>query len=76
MNTGGTRDIIVHGETGLLSATPEALADDVRRLRRDEALRGRLAAAARTRAETLFDAPAVITRVEHLYTDLVGSAGR
>ena len=26
MDTGGTRDIVVHDETGLLSTTPEALA--------------------------------------------------
>ena len=33
MNTGGTPDIVIHEQTGLLSATFEALADDVRRLR-------------------------------------------
>ena len=33
MNTGGTPDIVVDEETGLLSATPEELAADVRRLR-------------------------------------------
>ena len=70
MNTGGTADIIVHGETGLLSATPEALADDVRRLRGDEDLRRRLADAARLRAERLFDAASVTGRFEALYADL------
>ncbi len=71
MDTGGTRDIIEHDRTGLLSKTPEALADDVRRLREDPALRARLAAAARERAEREFDAQSVVTRIERLYADLL-----
>jgi glycosyltransferase involved in cell wall biosynthesis len=70
METGGTRDIIDPGHTGLLSATPDALAIDVRRLRGDEALRAQLGSAARQRAEREFDAPSVVTRVEHLYMDV------
>jgi glycosyltransferase involved in cell wall biosynthesis len=70
MNTGGTPDIVAHGETGLLSSTPDALADDVRRLRDDEALRRRLGDAARLRVERLFDAPAVVERIEALYRGL------
>lgn len=69
MNTGGTPDIIEHGVTGLLSATPRALAADVRRLRADQELRGRLGAAARVTAAR-FDAPAVIARIERLYLNL------
>jgi glycosyltransferase involved in cell wall biosynthesis len=76
MNTGGTPDIIVHEETGLLSQTPDALADDVRRLQEDEGLRRRLGEAARRRAERLFDAPAVIDRVEQLYSELRVSVAR
>jgi glycosyltransferase involved in cell wall biosynthesis len=72
MNTGGTPDIVVHGETGLLSRTPEELAVHVRQLRGDEELRTRLGEAARRRAEALFDAPAVVARVEALYRDLAG----
>jgi glycogen synthase len=71
MDTGGTRDIIEPGVTGLLSSTPEGLAEDVRRLRRDEALRARLAAAARRRVETEFDADPVVARIERLYMELV-----
>ena len=41
MDTGGTRDIVEPGVTGLLSTSPEGLAADVRRLRQDEALRRR-----------------------------------
>jgi glycogen synthase len=69
MNTGGTRDIVEDEVTGLLSSTPGELADDLRRLRADEALRRRLGAAARERARR-FDAPAVVERVEALYLDL------
>jgi glycosyltransferase involved in cell wall biosynthesis len=75
MNTGGTPDIVTHGETGLLSSTPEALADDVRRLAGDEALRRQLGNAARRHAERRFNAPAVVQRVESLYLALTrGSA--
>jgi glycosyltransferase involved in cell wall biosynthesis len=70
MNTGGTPDIVRHDETGLLSATPQALADDVRRLREDERLRARLGRAARLWVEQHFDAPAVVGRVDSLYRDL------
>ena len=49
MNTGGTPDIVKHEETGLLSTTPDALADDVRRLVGDEALRSAAGVAPRTR---------------------------
>jgi glycosyltransferase involved in cell wall biosynthesis len=70
MDTGGTRDIIDAGVTGLLSSSAEGLADDVRRLRGDEALRGRLGAAARRKIETEFDAPAVVRRVAGLYERL------
>jgi glycogen(starch) synthase len=70
MDTGGTRDIIEPGVTGLLSSTPEGLADDVRRLRGDEALRQRLGDAARRKVEREFDAAAVVARVEQLYEEL------
>ena len=70
MNTGGTPDIVVDEETGLLSNTPEELASDVRRLRDDEGLRRRLGAAAMARAVELFDAAATTERIERLYQDL------
>jgi glycosyltransferase involved in cell wall biosynthesis len=74
MDTGGTSDIIVHERTGLLSATPDALASDVRRLRNDPDLRRRLGAAARQHAEERFDAPAVVARIEALYVELRGTS--
>src|SRR6185503_15165415 len=51
MNTGGTPDIVVDEQTGLLSATPGELADDIRRLRHDPELRARLGTAAKVHAE-------------------------
>ena len=71
MNTGGTPDVVVHEQTGLLSATFEALADDIRRLRSDAELRARLGIAARVHAEGKFDASTVVPRVEQLYVDLL-----
>jgi glycogen(starch) synthase len=71
MDTGGTRDIIEPGVTGLLSSSPEGLADDVRTLRHDDALRARLGAAARRRVETEFDADVVVARIERLYWELI-----
>jgi glycogen synthase len=71
MDTGGTRDIIEPGVTGLLADSPEGLADDVKRLRYDDDLRGRLGAAARRRVEREFDAPVVVRRVERLYEELI-----
>ena len=70
MDTGGTRDIIDAGVTGLLSSSAVGLADDVRRLRGDEPLRARLGAAARRKVETEFDAMAVVRRVAAVYERL------
>jgi glycosyltransferase involved in cell wall biosynthesis len=72
MATGGTPDIILDERTGLLSATPDELASDVRRLRDDAALRVRLGTAARAHVEERFNAPAVVGRIEALYLELTG----
>ena len=58
-DVGGTAELVVEGETGFLvpPADPEALADAVEQLLRNPELRDRLGAAARRRAERLFDAP-------------------
>jgi glycogen synthase len=76
MNTGGTADIVLPEQTGLLSTSAQDLGDDLARLRRDPALRAQLGGAARRRVEDAFDAPAVIARLERLYLELVASAGR
>lgn len=70
MDTGGTSDIVIHNETGLLSRTAEALGDDVARLRADAGLRARLGNAASARAERMFDTSVVIHQIEELYKDL------
>ncbi len=70
MDTGGTRDIISNGETGLLSRNPEALGDDVARLARDPALRARLGLAARDATERRFGTRGVVNRIEALYREL------
>jgi glycosyltransferase involved in cell wall biosynthesis len=70
MDTGGTRDIVEPGVTGLLSTSPEGLAEDVRRLRHDEKLRRTLGEGARRKVEREFDAAAVAARVEALYEEL------
>ena len=75
MDTGGTRDIIVAGETGLLTATVDGLAADVNRLCADASLRTRLGQAARARVESAFAASAVVPRVEALYVDVMRGAG-
>jgi len=71
MDTGGTRDIIEPGITGLLSDSPEALAADVRLLRQDDGLRRTLGESAKHKVEREFDAAAVVSRVEALYTEVV-----
>lgn len=71
MDTGGTRDIVQHGETGLLSPTPAALAQDVARLVNDRDLARRLGAAARSHVDRTFDAASVVSRIEALYAELV-----
>jgi glycogen(starch) synthase len=73
MDTGGTRDIIEPGVTGLLSTSPEGLAGDVKRLAGDPDLRARLGDAARAKVQRDFDAPAVVERIERVYLELLGS---
>jgi glycosyltransferase involved in cell wall biosynthesis len=73
MDTGGTRDIIEPGVTGLLSNSPAELARDVRRLRDDAELRASLAAAATAKVEREFEASAIVARVERLYEELRGA---
>ncbi len=70
MDTGGTRDIVEHDVTGLLSTSPEGLASDVRRLRHDAALRSRLGEAAAQKIAREFDTAAVVARIEKLYLEL------
>jgi glycosyltransferase involved in cell wall biosynthesis len=71
MDTGGTSDIVSDGETGLLSRSIDQLASDAARLAADPELRQRLGTAAGKRAESQFDFPVVIDRMEALYSDVI-----
>jgi glycosyltransferase involved in cell wall biosynthesis len=71
MDTGGTRDIVIHEHTGLLSDTARGLARDVARLTSDRDLAARLGDGARLHVARTFDAPSVIARVEQLYADVI-----
>ncbi|MCA1559392.1 MAG: glycosyltransferase family 4 protein [Acidobacteria bacterium] len=76
MNTGGTGDIILHGQTGLLSVTPDGLADDVRTLRADANLRATLGQAAAVRARSHFDTSVVVPRIERVYDEVTRETRR
>ena len=76
METGGTRDIIKHEETGLLSATPEAFARDLARLGADPDLRSSLGRGAAAHAREHFEATRVGARIEALYESVIASRQR
>jgi glycosyltransferase involved in cell wall biosynthesis len=74
---GGTDELVVDGESGLLvpRGDADALAVAIRRLLRDSTLRARLGDAARERAETLFSASPTVARVTGVYEDVLASKG-
>jgi glycosyltransferase involved in cell wall biosynthesis len=76
MDTGGTRDIVHHERTGLLSHDVEGLARDIRRLELDADLRARLGRAARAHVTETFDSTRVAPRVIDVYDSLVDLAPR
>lgn len=71
MDTGGTRDILRPGETGLLSSDPAGFSRDLARLFADERLRAALGAAARVDACAKFSVDSVVDRVEQVYRSLL-----
>ena len=71
LDTGGTADIITHGESGWLAADQAAFAGGVRRVVKDETLNLRIRAGARSRAETTFSAPVVSAEIEALYASVL-----
>ena len=75
MATGGTADIIVDGETGLLAGNVEELARQVSRLGSDPALRAQLGAAARRHVARTFDSCIVVSRIEAMYEQLRRECG-
>lgn len=75
MDTGGTSDIVVHEQTGLLSRTADELGVHMARLVADRPLASSLGQAAMRRVEARFDADVVLAQVERVYHD-VGAATR
>jgi len=71
MDTGGTRDIVHHGTTGLLSADPTAFSRDLARLFTDERLRVALGSRARVEAHASFSAASVVERIEQVYRSVL-----
>lgn len=72
----GIRDLVVDGETGLLFPpdSPEAIADPLRRLLGDDALRASLGARGRERAEKLFDRERRTDRIEEIYEEILAGS--
>jgi glycogen synthase len=70
MDTGGTRDIILPGRTGLLSASASGLGDDLARLLADPALARRLGEGARAHVEATFASGRVVERIEAVYREV------
>jgi glycogen(starch) synthase len=71
MDTGGTRDIVHHEITGLLSQDPEGFSRDLRRLFQDQRLRSALGLRARIEAHSAFAAASVVERVEQVYRSVL-----
>jgi glycosyltransferase involved in cell wall biosynthesis len=71
MNTGGTPDIITHGESGWLADDTTGLGEGARTIGTDPLVNSLLRAGARRRAETVFSAERVAKEVEQLYTNLL-----
>lgn len=71
--TGGTPDIIIDGETGLLAAEPSELGPALAVLLADPARRERMAAAAPAHIAATFAESVVVPRVEALYREVIAA---
>ena len=74
---GGTPEVVVDGETGLLvePANPEALAQALAGMLRDRERARRMGEAGRARVEALFDLGRSVDRIEALYERMAGGEG-
>lgn len=76
LNTGGTPDIIVHGESGWLASNAAGFAEGIRAVATDNELNRRLRAGARKQAETVFASDRVAAKVEALYERLLAGVAQ
>ena len=76
-NIRGCRDVVIHGETGLLvpPSAVEELADAILDLIRDADKRKRMGDAARRRAEERFDQKVLFDQMDELYKQLLREKG-
>jgi glycosyltransferase involved in cell wall biosynthesis len=74
-DVGAVPDIITHAETGLLCppGDPAALADALRAVVSDPALRGRLGRAAQSFHREHLDAPAFVQRLKSIWREAAGT---
>jgi glycosyltransferase involved in cell wall biosynthesis len=71
------REVLEDGHSALMtSATPDAIAQAVSSILKDEALRSRLAAAARARVSEIGSRPRELDRLERAYARVAGAVGR
>ncbi|MGZ4337109.1 MAG: glycosyltransferase [Gaiellaceae bacterium] len=77
-DVGGTRELIVNGESGILVQPGAArpLAEALRAVARDPGMAARIGAAARKRAVALFTIEAATSRVTAVYSELLERGGR
>jgi glycosyltransferase involved in cell wall biosynthesis len=70
---GGVPEIVVGGETGLLVGPndPQAMADAIERLARDENMCARMGNAGKKRVQESFTMPIMLKRLEKLYEDVL-----
>jgi glycosyltransferase involved in cell wall biosynthesis len=73
MDTGGSRDIVIDGETGFLVCDVAGMVEATRRLLADEPLRQMMARRARQIAEERFSKTVVVERVEQVYRAAMSS---
>jgi glycosyltransferase involved in cell wall biosynthesis len=76
LDSGGTRDIISHMESGWLASEVGSFVEGVRQVSADSPQNARLRAGARARAEERFSSERVSARVEALYRKLLGTKRR
>jgi len=76
-DAGGTREIVLHGKTGVLvpCADPEGLADGILSMLRSPPDAARMAKAGREHVRPLFDARLMVKRIEELYEECLARKG-